>query len=87
VCETVIEGRTGTFYADPDAATLAAAVRGFDALAFDPAACVENAARFDVGHFRHGIRAVVGRALADERRAGPPRGRSPRRASGLAWQA
>jgi hypothetical protein len=48
---------------------------------------VENAARFDVGHFRHGIRAVVGRALADERRAGPPRGRSPRRASGLAWQA
>jgi glycosyltransferase involved in cell wall biosynthesis len=87
VCETVIEGRTGTFYAAPDPAALAAAVRRFDALAVDPAACVENAARFDVGHFRHGLRAVVDRAVADERRTGPPRRRSPRRPAGLAWQA
>jgi glycosyltransferase involved in cell wall biosynthesis len=87
VRETVIEGLTGTFYAQPDPATLAAAVRRFDALAVDPAACVENAARFDVGHFRHGMRAVVDRALADERRAGPSRRPSPRRQTGLAWQA
>jgi glycosyltransferase involved in cell wall biosynthesis len=87
VRETVIEGLTGTFYAQPDPATLAAAVRRFDALAVDPAACVENAARFDVGHFRHGMRAVVDRALADERHAGPPRRPSPRRRTGLAWQA
>jgi glycosyltransferase involved in cell wall biosynthesis len=87
VRETVIEGRTGTFYARPDPATLAAAVRDFDALAIDPQACVENAARFDVGHFRHGLRAIVDRALATERPAGPPRRRPPRRPAGLAWQA
>ena len=86
VRETVIEGRTGTFYAHPDPPTLAAAVRAFDALEIDPAACVENAARFDVGHFRHGIRAVVDRALDAERPTGPPRRRSPRRPAGLAWQ-
>jgi glycosyltransferase involved in cell wall biosynthesis len=87
VRETVIEGLTGTFYAQPDPATLAAAVCRFDALAVDPVACVENAARFDVGHFRHGMRAVVDRALADDRRAGPSRRPSPRRRTGLAWQA
>jgi len=75
VRETVREGVTGTFYdaADPDA--LADAVRGFDALAIDPAACVANAGRFDVSHFRHGIRSVVAEACADER---PPRA-DPRR--------
>src|SRR6185295_8972128 len=62
VRETVLEGVTGTFYAMPDPAALADAVRGFDTLAVDPAACVENAARFDVAHFRHGLRAVVERA-------------------------
>jgi glycosyltransferase involved in cell wall biosynthesis len=87
VRETVIEGSTGTFYARSDPATLAAAVSRFDALAVDPAACMENAARFDVGHFRHGIRGLLDSALADERRAGPPRRRSPRRRAGLAWQA
>jgi hypothetical protein len=55
-------------------------VRGFDPLAVDPEACVANAARFDVGHFRHGLGALVDRALEAER---PPRPR-PRRARGLA---
>jgi glycosyltransferase involved in cell wall biosynthesis len=87
VCETVIEGVTGTFYTRPEPDALAAAVRRFDALATDPAACVENAARFDVAHFRHGLRAVVDHALAAGRAAGPPRRRSPRRPAGLAWQA
>jgi glycosyltransferase involved in cell wall biosynthesis len=87
VCETVIDGLTGTFYDRPDPATLAAAVRTFDPLAIDPDACVENAARFDVAHFRHGLRAVVDRALAGERETGPPRRRPPRRPAGLAWQA
>jgi glycosyltransferase involved in cell wall biosynthesis len=86
VCETVLEGRTGTFYPTPDPDALAAAVRRFDALAVDPAACVENAARFDVAHFRHGLRAVVERALASDRREGTARRRSPRRPVGLAWQ-
>src|SRR3954470_15324779 len=64
VRESVLEGETGVFYTRPDPAALAAAVRGFDALAVDPAACVENAARFDVAHFRHGLRAVVEQTLA-----------------------
>jgi glycosyltransferase involved in cell wall biosynthesis len=87
VRETVIDGETGTFYARPDAESLAAAVRAFDPFAIDPAACVANAARFDVSHFRHGLRAVVDRALVADRPAGPPRRRSPRRPAGLAWQA
>jgi glycosyltransferase involved in cell wall biosynthesis len=87
VRETVIEGVTGTFYASPDPGALAAAVRAFDPLAIDPQACVENAERFDVSHFRHGLRAVVDRAVEGERRAGPPRRRPPRRPAGLAWQA
>jgi len=87
VRETAIEGVTGTFYVHPDPATLAAAVRAFDPLAIAPLACVKNAARFDVSHFRHGLRAVVDRALAGERRPGSPRRRPPRRPAGLAWQA
>jgi glycosyltransferase involved in cell wall biosynthesis len=86
VCETVIEGQTGTFYARPEAGALADAVRRFDALAVDPAACIANAARFDAGHFRHGLRAVVERALRPERPEGPPRRRAPRRRAGLARQ-
>jgi glycosyltransferase involved in cell wall biosynthesis len=80
VRETVVEGETGVFFDRPEPAALAAAVRGFDPLAVDPEACVANAARFDVGHFRHGLGALVDRALEAER---PPRPR-PRRARGLA---
>jgi glycosyltransferase involved in cell wall biosynthesis len=77
---------TGMFYAEPHPAALAGAVRRFDPMAIDPC-CVENAARFDVAHFRHRLRAVVDRALAGERPAGPPRPRPPRRPAGPAWQA
>jgi glycosyltransferase involved in cell wall biosynthesis len=74
--ETVTEGETGTFYevADPDA--LAAAVAAFDPTSVDPAACVAQAARFDVGRFREGLERVVGEALAEAR----PERRAPRRA-------
>ena len=77
VRETVLEGETGVFYerSEPDA--LAAAVAGFDALGVDSAACRANAERFDVGHFRHGLRAVVDEACAaprPERRRRPARG-------------
>jgi glycosyltransferase involved in cell wall biosynthesis len=87
VCETVVEGETGTFYTRPEPGALAAAVRRFDPDAIDPAACVANAARFDVDHFRHGLRAVVERALTPGRPEGPPRRRAARRRAGLAWQA
>jgi glycosyltransferase involved in cell wall biosynthesis len=85
VRETVVEGETGTFYERPEPEALAAAVARFDALAVDPAACVCNAERFDVAHFRHGLRAILDRALAEDRPAGTPRPR-PRRPAGLAWQ-
>jgi hypothetical protein len=80
VRETVVEGETGVFFDRPEPAALVGAVRGFDPLAVDPAACVANAERFDVAHFRHGLRALVDRALEADR---PPRPR-PRRARGLA---
>jgi glycosyltransferase involved in cell wall biosynthesis len=65
--ETVVEGETGAFFDTADPAALAAAIRGFDPLAIDPEACVRNARRFDIEHFRRGMRAVVDEALADER--------------------
>jgi glycosyltransferase involved in cell wall biosynthesis len=65
--ETVLEGRTGTFYEHSAPAALARAVAGFDAGAIDPAACVENAMRFDVARFRRGMAAIVDEALEDER--------------------
>ena len=86
VREIVLEGETGTFYARPDPAALAEAVVRFDALAVDPGACVANAARFDVAHFRHGLRAVVDRTLAARRGDSPSPRRSPRRPAGLVWQ-
>jgi glycosyltransferase involved in cell wall biosynthesis len=85
VRETVIDGITGAFYDEQDPAVLAAVVRRFDALAADPQACVDNARRFDVAHFRHGVRAIVDAAL-DEREARGARTRPSRRARGLAWQ-
>ena len=85
VRETVLEGVTGhVLRARPTRSLLADAVRRFDALAVDPDACVANAARFDAGHFRHGIRAVVAQALAS--RGAAPRRRSARRPAGLVWQ-
>jgi glycosyltransferase involved in cell wall biosynthesis len=77
VRETVLEGETGAFYERAEAGALAEAVARFDALGVDPAACRANAERFDVGHFRHGLRAVVDEACSSpraERRRRPARG-------------
>jgi glycosyltransferase involved in cell wall biosynthesis len=77
VHETVVEGETGAFYERPEPVALAEAVAGFDALGVDPTACRSNAERFDVGHFRHGLRAIVDEACASpraERRRRPARG-------------
>jgi glycosyltransferase involved in cell wall biosynthesis len=80
VRETVLEGETGLFFDRAEPAALVEAVRGFDPAAFEPDACMANAQRFDVAHFRHGLRSLVERAIESER---PPRPR-PRRARGLA---
>ena len=74
--ETVAEGETGTLYDAPDPDALAAAVAAFDPLSVDPAACLAQAARFDVGRFREGLERVVAEALAEAR----PERRAPRRA-------
>lgn len=64
VLETVVEGRTGVFFDVPEPGALAAAVRSFDALEVDPAACTQNAARFDTARFRGALRELVADAVA-----------------------
>jgi len=57
--DTVVDGVTGTFFPDPTAASLAEAVRRFDALAFDTAAIRAHARQFDSGVFKEKIGAWV----------------------------
>ncbi len=80
VTESIIAGETGTFYESADPGAIAEAVRAFDPLAVDPAACVANARRFSSAVFAESIRAVVDEALA----AGPSPRSDRRRARGLA---
>jgi len=82
VRETVIEHETGAFFAQPSADALVQTLRAFDPLSVDPAACVRNAARFDVTRFAEGISAVVAEACNAERPR-DDRPRAPRRARGL----
>ncbi len=84
VRETVQEGITGAFYAADDADALAEAVAAFDATGVDPQACVESANRFDVAHFRHGIEAMIARALDEREREGRAPRQRARRTRGLA---
>ena len=78
VRETVLEGETGLFYEEASSDALAEVVARFDPAAFDPQACRANAERFDVGHFRHGLHAVIADACADERPPREDRRRAPR---------
>lgn len=63
--ETVVDGETGLFFAEPTAAALQAAVRRFEATTFDPAACVANARRFDRSLFAARLRGFVEAAWAE----------------------
>jgi glycosyltransferase involved in cell wall biosynthesis len=81
--ETVQDGETGVFYDQPDADSLIEVLSGFDPMSIDPSRCVENAARFDLSHFRHGINAIVADARDGERNTRDRR-RHPRRTRGLA---
>jgi glycosyltransferase involved in cell wall biosynthesis len=73
--ETVMQGRTGTFWdGGPD--ELAAAVAGFDDAAIDPLACTENAARFDSERFKEALPREVEHTIAEH----DSRGRWPRTA-------
>jgi glycosyltransferase involved in cell wall biosynthesis len=84
VRETVIEGVTGAFFDRPEPAALAEAVASFDPLGVDPAACVDNARRFDSAQFRRGLKVVVDEVLYGSAARRGPRRRPPRRARGLA---
>jgi glycosyltransferase involved in cell wall biosynthesis len=68
--ETVLPDLTGCFWSGGPA-QLAEAVLRFDDAAIDPAACVRNAARFDVASFHRGITGEVTAALASGGRPGP----------------
>jgi glycosyltransferase involved in cell wall biosynthesis len=78
VCETVVEGVTGTFFDAPDPDALAEAVVRFDAGAIDPQACVRNAERFGTGRFADAMREVVATArhARDRHRERPPHARA-----------
>ncbi|MCD6726636.1 MAG: glycosyltransferase [Solirubrobacteraceae bacterium] len=85
VLETVVEGHTGAFFDAPSPRSLIATLRETDPLAFDTAACVENARRFEPARFRAGLATIVEQALAGEHGGAPAlRVRPPRRARGLA---
>jgi glycosyltransferase involved in cell wall biosynthesis len=75
VCETVVEGATGTFYEASDWESLAERVASFKPMELDPAACVSNAQRFDVSRFmREMSRLVDGTvAVSADARHRPPR--------------
>jgi glycosyltransferase involved in cell wall biosynthesis len=81
VRESVEPGVTGAFYERNDAAALAEAVLGFDALAVDPAACRAAAERFSVRHFQDRLAGIVAEATSDER--APRAGERSRLQSGL----
>jgi glycosyltransferase involved in cell wall biosynthesis len=65
--ESVVEGRTGTFYPRNDPEVLAEVVRNFDTDAIDPAACVAAAERFGVGRFQAALDRTVAEARKDAR--------------------
>ena len=70
VRESVQTGVTGAFYERNDAAALAEAVLGFDALAVDPSACTAAAERFSVQRFQARLASIVDEATSGQR---PPR--------------
>ena len=78
--ESVLEGVTGAFY-DGSADDLARTLRGFDDAAVDPAACVENAARFGLDVFNRSFPRHVARAVAHAVPAEAPEDDAPQRAA------
>jgi len=66
--DTVIEGKTGTFFHKPEAQSLAAAVSAFDAGAIDPGECRANAERFGTSVFEQRIHNVVENAWKSRNR-------------------
>ena len=80
--ETVRDGVTGRLW-DGGVDELVVAIEGFDDAAVDPAACVDNARRFDASVFRASFPREVERALAESPQEPAPH-RGARR-SRFAW--
>ena len=76
--ETVVDGVTGTFFAEPTVEALVDALRAFDPLSVDPLACVVNASRFGRETFDRKLGRIVSEALGEDREPPAPgrRGRS-----------
>lgn len=70
-CETVVDGKTGLFFDEPEPAAIAAAVRSFIGreAQFSPDACREHASHFSAEHFRNGLKAHVEETIAAYRAA------------------
>lgn len=65
--ETVVEGHTGVFFDEPDASSLAAAVRAALSCDWDPAAIRAHAQRFDESAFHAGMERILAEAWATHR--------------------
>ena len=61
--ETVLDGQTGRLARLDDVESFVAAIKGIDALDFDPARAVQNAERFSVAAFRRSLSEYVSRAV------------------------
>lgn len=57
--ETILEGETGTFFDEPSAASLAQALRDFEATRFDPMRLRAHAERFAPARFIERLRALI----------------------------
>jgi glycosyltransferase involved in cell wall biosynthesis len=65
--ETIVDGVTGTFFAEPDAASLAAVLRDFTADAYDARVIRAHAERFTPAAFRERLRGIVDATAAGDR--------------------
>ncbi len=65
--DTVVEGRTGTFFHQPTPESLAEAVRRFESIPFDPVAIRRHAEGFSTQVFRQDLSAYVHERYAEHR--------------------
>jgi glycosyltransferase involved in cell wall biosynthesis len=62
--ETIVDGVTGTFFNQPEPASLAAVLRGFDSARFEPAVLRTHAEGFSPQSFSKRLRSIVERVCA-----------------------
>ena len=67
--ETIVEGETGAFFDEPNAESLAAALRNFGAARFNPERLRAHAEKFAPAQFIERLRAIVQRVYREAHRA------------------